>query len=109
MFKILKSPLLLTRSNAVTAVALVFVESYYLGVVHDFGTVPSLQQTEQLVYHVVAWCAGFTTCLLVFLSPRHSMEQTGCGRVVSNCPGAARIMAGGNHPVQCTDSSHRPG
>ncbi len=58
------------------------------------------------VDHVVAWCAGFTTCLFVSLSPMHPMEQAGCGGVVTNCPGDAQIkMVGDKHPVKCTDSS----
>ncbi len=61
------------------------------------------------VGHVVAWCAEFTTCLLVSLSPRHLMEQAGCGGVIPNCSGAARIIAGGDDPVECTDSSHHRG
>ena len=35
------------------------------------------------------------------------MKQAGCGGAVPNCPGAARIEAGGDYPMESKNSSHR--
>ena len=37
----------------------------------------------------------------------HPMKQAGCGGVVPNCPGAARVEAGGDYPMESENPSHR--